>query len=136
MSDRTIQKPFNAAPLSLVLGAAFATSLAAGGAYANDNPFGQNELSGGYMVAQMAEGKCGAMKGKEGMCGMKKLDADGDGKITREEFDKQHAAMFEKMDANKDGVIDADEMAKMREGMCGGKAHMEGKCGAMKKAPE
>ncbi|MFA7388629.1 MAG: EF-hand domain-containing protein [Thiohalobacteraceae bacterium] len=131
MSDQTTHKPRNAAPFSLALGVAFAGSLAAGGAYAGDNPFAQNELSSGYMVAQMGEGKCGGMK--EGKCGgMKMLDADGDGKVTREEFDKKHDAMFGKMDANSDGVIDADEMTKMREKMRSGKGGMEGKCGGMK----
>ena len=137
MSDQTTPKPLAAAPFSLMLGAAFAASLVAGDAHANDNPFGQNELAGGYMVAQMAEGKCGAMKGgKDGMCGMKMMDADSDGKVTRAEFDKQHATVFSEMDANSDGVIDADEMDKMHKRMYGDKAGMEGKCGAMKKTPE
>ena len=137
MSDQTTHEPHNAAPFSLAV--AFATSLAAGGAYAGDNPFAQKELSSGYMVAEMAEGKCGGMK--EGKCGgMKMLDSDGDGKVTREEFDKKHDTMFEKMDANGDGAIDADEMAQMRDQMRSGKGGMEGKCGGMKgdttKTPE
>ena len=134
MSDQTTHKPLNAAPFSLALGVAFATSLAAGGAYAGDNPFAQSELSSGYMVAEMAEGKCGSMKaGKEGKCGgMNMLDGDGDGKVTREEFDKKHAAVFEEMDANSDGSIDADEMAQMHDQMRSGKGGMEGKCGGMK----
>ncbi len=85
-----------------------------------------SELSSGYMVAEMAEGKCGArmksQEGKcgasktsaeegkcgEGKCGMKMMDADGDGNVTREEFMQGHDAMFGKMDANGDGVIDAE----------------------------
>ena len=135
MSDQTTHKPLNAAPFSRALGVAFATSLAAAGAYAGDNPFAQSELSSGYMVAEMPEGKCG---------GMEMLDGDGDGKVTREEFDEKHAAMFERMDANGDGAIDADEMARMHDQMGGqmhsGKGGMEGKCGGMKgdtnKTPE
>jgi uncharacterized low-complexity protein len=121
-------------PLAIALGAVFTSSLAIGTAHATDNPFAQTELSGGYQVAQMAEGKCGGMKsGTGGMgrgCDMKALDADGDGKITKEEFTKYHDAMFGKMDTNADGVVDAAEHGKMMEGMCGGKAGMEGKCGA------
>ena len=58
-------------PLSIALGAAFATSLAAAPlANAADNPFAMSELSSGYMVAEMAEGKCG-----EGKCGADKAKA-------------------------------------------------------------
>lgn len=118
-------------PLAIALGAVFTGSLAAGTALAADNPFAQTELSGGYQVAEMH----GGMKsGMEGMCGMKTLDADGDGKITKEEFTKHHDAMFSKMDTNADGVVDATEHGKISEGMCGGKAMPEMKCGAgMKK---
>ncbi len=53
-------------------------------------------------------------------------DADGDGKITREEFraaqEKRSDAMFKRMDTNGDGVIDqaerkamSDKMRDMRE---------------------
>ncbi len=129
MSDNAPLKP-----LAIALGAVFAGSLAAGTAQATDNPFAQSELSSGYQVAQMAEGKCGGMKsGTGGMgrgCDMKTLDADSDGKITKEEFTKFHDTMFGKMDTNADGVVDAAEHGKMMEGMCGGKATMEGKCGA------
>ncbi len=120
MSDNSSLKPL-AIALGAVFVGAFTTSAAAA-----DNPFAQTELSGGYQVADMAEGKCGGMKSdKEGMCGMKALDADGDGKITKAEFSKHHDAMFSKMDTNADGVVDTAEHAKIMEGKCG-----EGKCGA------
>ena len=143
MSQKTTLKP-----LAIAVGAALATSLAATTpASAAENPFAMSELSSGYMVAEMAEGKCGGAKkmdkegkcgaqqtavkeGKcgEGKCGMKMMDADGDGNVTREEFMQGHDAMFGKMDANGDGVIDADEQSAgikmMKEGKCG-----EGKCG-------
>lgn len=73
MSDNTARKP-----LSLALGAAFASALTAGAVGAAENPFVQTELHGGYMVADShgdkakMEGKCGTMgkdKMKEGMCG-------------------------------------------------------------------
>mgnify|MGYP003574110674 FL=1 len=151
MSQKTTMKP-----LAIAVGAALATSLAATTpANAAENPFAMSELSSGYQVAAMAEGKCGegkcgegkcgaammdagktsaAKEGKcgEGMCGMKMMDADGDGAVTKEEFMQGHDAMFDKMDANGNGVIDADENAScmkkmMKEGKCG-----EGKCGASK----
>ena len=69
MSNKTTLKP-----IAVALGAAFVSSLA-GTSIANaaDNPFGMTDLSTGYMVADMTEGKCGeGMKGKmdkEGKCG-------------------------------------------------------------------
>ncbi len=39
----------------------------------------------------------------------KKMDADGDGAVTRKEFDKMHGDMFAKMDANKDGKVTKEE---------------------------
>ncbi len=56
-----------------------------------------------------------------------------DGKVSKEEFIKQHEAMFDMKDANKDGFIDKDEMAKMMDGKCGGMKAGEGKCGAGKR---
>jgi uncharacterized low-complexity protein len=150
MSQKTTLKP-----LAVAVGATLATSLAATTpASAAENPFAMSELSGGYMVAEMAEGKCGAgmkmqkdgksgtrqMAVKEGKCGMQGLDANGDGNITREEFMQGHESVFNKLDANGDGVIDAGEqgagMKMMQEGKCAGatatdkaKTMKEGKCG-------
>ncbi len=156
MSDKTVIKP-----LAIAVSTAIVTSLASiNTATAAENPFAMTELSSGYMVAGMAEGKCGegkcggatkatkegkcgegkcgegkcggtakaTMEGKcgEGKCGMKSMDADGDGKVTKDEFMSAHESMFSKKDKNADGVIDASEM-KMKEGKCG-----EGKCGGAK----
>lgn len=90
-------------PLTIAVGTlltASVTHLYAGDI--QDNPFSMSELSSGYMVAeQKEEGKCG-----EGKCGgkkmLKKMDKDGDGKISREEFMQAHREMFVKMDKNKD----------------------------------
>jgi uncharacterized low-complexity protein len=74
MSQKT-----NLKPLAIAAGAALATSLAATTpASAAENPFAMSELSGGYMVAEMAEGKCGAEKkmDKEGKCGEGKCGAN------------------------------------------------------------
>jgi uncharacterized low-complexity protein len=140
-------------PLTIAMGAAFATSLAGTPvANASDNPFAMSEIAGGYMVAsshmegKCGEGKCGgkmmkegadkAMKeGKcgEGKCGMKMMDADGDGKVTKDEFMSAHEAMFSKKDKNADGSIDAKEMeGKCGEGKCGGKMMKEGAGKTMK----
>lgn len=56
------------------------------------------------------EGGPGPMAGgkRHGM----KADANGDGIITRAEFDASNAARFAAMDTNKDGKIDASELPK------------------------
>ena len=56
--------------VSMALGSAFVTSVAAGSAVASENPFEMNELDSGYQVAMsiMPEGSCGE-KGEEGKCG-------------------------------------------------------------------
>ena len=138
-----MSQEINLKPLAIALGAAFVTTLATTPvANAAENPFAMSDLSSGYMVAEKTEGKCGEGKcggakkmdkeGKcgEGKCGMQMMDADGDGKVTKDEFTKAHDAMFSKKDKNSDGVLDADEMKAM-EGKCGGDKKMgkEGKCG-------
>lgn len=118
--------------ISAAVGTAFVATIGAAPlASAAENPFAMQSLDQGYMVAQagkMGEGKCGGMKAGEGRCGMTMMDANKDGKISKEEFTKHHEAMFATMDANKDGSISKDEMGKMMDGKCG-----EGKCGGMKK---
>ena len=60
MSKKTAIKP-----LAVALGTVFTVSLAnIAITHAAENPFAMSELSSGYMVAEMAEGKCG-----EGKCG-------------------------------------------------------------------
>lgn len=130
--------------ITAAVGTAFAATLGASPiASAADNPFAMQSLDRGYQVAQAGkmddgkcgQGKCGAMKGKaaENKCGAAMMDANQDGKVSKEEFMKAHEAMFDTMDANKDGVLDKSEMGKMMQGMCGGtKKPMEGKCGGMK----
>ena len=129
----------NKKSLVLVLGTTMTATLAGMGAVdASENPFSMSSLRGGYL--QVAEGKCGEGKcgakmvtggaagetgvteGKcgEGKCGMRQMDADGDGKVTRDEFMQGHEVMFTVIDANGDGVIDADERAAHRAGKPGG----------------
>ena len=136
MSKKTAIKP-----LTIVLGVVFTVSLANTTiTNAAENPFSIKSVSGGYLM--LAEGKCGAGKcgagkdkGGAGKCGMGRMDADGDGNVTKDEFMRGHEVMFNKIDQNGDGVIDPAEraahMAKMKgfmdEGKCG-----EGKCGGSK----
>jgi len=102
-------------PISLAVGAAFVSTLAASHVSAetdtHTNPFAMNELSNGYMqlASKDGEGSCGGNKGdKEGSCGGKKADKEG------------------KCGEGKCG----DDMKKNMEGKCGGKkAEKEGKCG-------
>ena len=109
MSKKTMK------PVSLAVGAAFVTSLAAGNVAAesdlNSNPFTMNELSSGYM--QLAYGGGDGKSDKEGKCG--------EGKCGGEKADKEG-----KCGEGKCG----SDMKKNMEGSCGGKkAEEEGKCG-------
>ena len=121
-------------PLSVALGTVFTVSLAhATITSADENPFSMQSISGGNMMlaeGKCGEGKCGAGKSGEGKCGMARMDADGDGKVTREEFMKGHEAMFDKIDQNGDGVIDQAEREAHMEKMKG--FMKEGKCGSSK----
>jgi uncharacterized low-complexity protein len=105
-------------PLAIALGAAFVTSLAgAPVANAAENPFAMSELSSGYMVAEMAEGKCG-----EGKCGGEKTKAEG--KCGEGKCGGDKAKAEGKCGGDKAGA----EGKAMGEGKCG-----EGKCGGEKK---
>ncbi len=121
--------------LSIVLGAAFATTLAASNianaAETGANPFAMTDLSGGYQVAKegkcggnmsnpkdMKEGKCGgSMKKKEGKCGEGKCGG-------KKKMKKKDGKCGE-------GKCGASKKKGMKEGKCGGskKNMKEGKCG-------
>jgi uncharacterized low-complexity protein len=136
MSKKSVNKP-----LTIALAAVFTVSLAnTPVTNAAENPFSITPAGGGYMM--LAEGKCGAGKcgaakaaGGEGKCGMGRMDADGDGNVTRDEFMQGHEVMFDKIDENDDGVIDPAEraahMTNMKGFMEGGKCG-DGKCGGSK----
>ena len=126
-------------PLALALGTMFTVALAnTSVSSAAPNPFSVKPLTGNDMMlaeGKCGEGKCGAGKGGEGKWGLYGMDADSDGKVTKDEFMQGHEAMFENIDQNGDGVIDTterdDHMKQMRgcmkEAKCG-----EGKCGGGK----
>lgn len=56
----------------------------------------------------------GAMK--DGM-GMKMMDANNDGMISKEEFMKHHEAMFDKMKKDSNGMVSMKDMPMMMDGM-------------------
>lgn len=127
MSGSPVRRPLAIAAGTLLT--ATATNLWAENVH--DNPFFMTDLSSGYMVAQkQSEGKSG-----EGKCGgkkmFKKMDKNGDGKISRPEFMQAHRKMFVKMDKNKDGMLDLEEVERMKKEKMGRKQEksIEGKCG-------
>lgn len=137
---------FSKTPLATAMGVAFAASATLPLANADTNPFGATQLPGGYDQANFREGKCGEGKCGEGKCGGKKgddgkkkghfmkMDANGDGTVTKREFRNYHNDKFKKLDADGDGKLSADEFAAhgkhKREGKCGEGKCGEGKCGA------
>ncbi|MDW3095499.1 MAG: EF-hand domain-containing protein [Gammaproteobacteria bacterium] len=127
-------------PIAAAIGTVFATStIFMAPASADENPFQMTELSSGYMVADGHEGKCGEGKCGEGkkMCKkkMKKMDTDGDGSVSKDEFMAHAEKKFSRKDKNGDGIISAEEMKrkkKNKEGKCGEGKCGEGKCGEKK----
>lgn len=133
MSDKAVNRP-----LTLALGTVFTVSLAHTTiGQAAENPFSMQSVDSGYMMlaeGKCGEGKCGGAKSEESRCGLYRMDADGDGKVSKEEFMQGHEGMFEHIDTNGDGFIDeAERSAHMKEmfgsmkGKCG-----DGKCGGAK----
>lgn len=104
--------------ICIAVGSAFATSLGAP-VSAADDLFAVQPLDKGYMLAYADRvdpnkyggtkpGSSGA-KSAEGQCGMSMVDANKDGKVTKQEFLKHHEAIFDSIDANKDGAVDQPE---------------------------
>jgi len=52
-----------------------------------------------------------------GMERLKQLDANGDGRIEKDEVPERMAPFFDRLDANSDGAIDKDELEAMTKGM-------------------
>lgn len=118
--------------IGMAVGSAFVAGVAMAPIVgAAENPFAAQSLDRGYMVADAGmQGKCGGMKSGAGKCGMSMMDANKDGKVSKEEFLKAHEEMFAAKDANKDGVLSGDELKPGMAGKCGA-----GKCGGTKAAP-
>ena len=132
-------------PVAIAVGAALVGGLALAGSAFSMQPLAQGYALGAaeHDHGDRGEGKCG-----EGRCGMEKMDTDGDGRLSRAEFDAVHAdkaGKFAEIDTDGDGFISTEEAkahheGKCGEGRCGGdkshaghagadKAGMEGKCG-------
>lgn len=114
---------------------AMTTAALTGGLLLAGAAFASTPLAQGYLLgAQDAATTAAADKaGGEGKCGMDKLDADKDGRVSRAEFGAAHAmddSKFAAHDGNGDGFISADELAAHKAAHQGDKkAGMEGKCG-------
>lgn len=115
-------------PIPLILG----TALALGSVAAQSSAFQMIDLTAGYQVAAVGEGKCGEGKCGEGKCGEGKgammMDANKDGKLSLEEHQTHWSAQFAKTDADKDGFVTEAEMMAMHAQSGDGK-HVEGSCG-------
>lgn len=61
-------------------------------------------VTGGFALAALSSAFAGVTGAK-----LKQLDADGDGRITREEHAAVALAAFDRLDANRDGIISAEE---------------------------
>ncbi len=68
---------------------------------ASDNPFNVADRASGYQVADSHGGK---------HCKMKKMDTDGDGTVSKDEFMAHAEKKFSHKDKNGDGVLSPDEM--------------------------
>jgi uncharacterized low-complexity protein len=99
--------------ISLAVGSVVAATLSAVPVIsAADSPFAAKSLDKGYVLAyadKVDPSKYGGAKSGEGRCGMSIVDANKDGKVTKEEFLKHHEAIFDRIDANKDGAVDQPE---------------------------
>ncbi len=100
--------------ISLTVGSALAATLGTVPfASAADSPFTAQSLDKGYVLAyadKVDPNKYGSgAKSGEGRCGMSMVDANKDGKVTKQEFLKHHENIFDRIDANKDGAVDQPE---------------------------
>jgi Ca2+-binding EF-hand superfamily protein len=84
---------------------------------ARDRAFTRLDRDGdGYLTSADAPRGLRARGGGQGGQGgqgalMRAMDADGDGRISREEFVNGSLRVFDRTDANHDGVVDAQELA-------------------------
>jgi hypothetical protein len=81
--------------------------------HAEKNPSGLIDLSEGYVLAD-ADGKQYDKSGK-----MKKMDANHDGGVSRDEYMDYSERRFIRKDKNSDGTLSADELAKSKQGADG-----------------
>ncbi|NZA26020.1 EF-hand domain-containing protein [Luteimonas sp. SJ-92] len=113
----------NKTPTAVAIGTALA-----GGLLLSGSAFAMTPLAQGYLLGAQEAATTAGDKAHEGRCGMERVDSDGDGRVSRDEFQAAHpdkADTFAEIDANGDGFIDAAE----KDAHHGDKGDMEGKCG-------
>ena len=78
-------------------------------------------VGSGVAIAQNPGGGPGGTGGPgaggPGAMMLQQFDTNGDGKISKEEFDAGHAKMFITIDTNKDGVLSVEELAQFPQVM-------------------
>ncbi|MBX3693479.1 EF-hand domain-containing protein [Dokdonella sp.] len=126
-------------PVGIAIGTALLGSLSLAQLAVASDGFKASDLGRGYVVAMAGdkakEGKCGEGKCGEGKCGFAKLDANGDGAISADEWNAakpDKADKWAKLDADGDGKVTREEWDaahKAKEGKCGEGKCGEGKCG-------
>ncbi len=128
-------------PLMAAVGLAVAAPAHAAAPHADPSAlFALTDLGSAH-AADPAQGSCGAGTQAEGKCGLEHLDSDGDGRVSRDEFQAagKPMAMFDRIDTDGDGYLSAEELrvhhaarhahADDAEGGCGEGKCGEGKCG-------
>lgn len=112
-----MKKVLIAAVTALVCTVGFAQGTSAGGTATKEEITGQK--SGSAKVASdRAEMKVDAKKANMPMAGtpmMMEMDANGDGMISRREYDNYHSAMWKSMKQSK-GMVSKADMDAMRKG--------------------
>ena len=74
-------------------------------------------LSGCAQDGMMKQGSMnGGMAMKDGM-GMKMMDTNGDGMISKDEFIKHHEMMYDKMKKSSNGMVSVKDMQMMMDEM-------------------
>lgn len=74
-------------------------------------------FSGCAQDGMMNHGAIMGGTGMQGGMGMKSMDVNNDGMISKEEFMKHHEAMFDKMKKDSNGMVSMKDMPMMMDGM-------------------
>lgn len=107
-----MSKKHSYSPLTIAVGAAFATSLMGSAvASAADNPFGMTELSHGYQVADA--------KAKEGTCGANKASSQQDKMGKDMDQDEQAGTAMGSGNMEDSHGATGSDSKKTTEGKCG-----------------
>ncbi len=87
-----------------------------GGGMMGGGLMGGGMMRGGMSAGIMGRGQRGGMAPMMMRMMFSLIDADGDGKISLQEFQAAHERIFKAMDANKDGFVTFDEMQNFVRG--------------------